>query len=128
MESKPTFFMSTAGEYEPLAAPRACWELVRLADSVRNDHMLIRIEPTLDGQRFGLGAAEVDHLLISARHRGDSLYPVSQWPCMVYVSRVLDMAIVSGGMFDSKQIELIAWGTIFATREEAHKFEQRYGK
>jgi len=61
------FFMSTAGEHEPLAAPRAGWQNARLRDNVRGDNMLIDIEPALSGQRFGLGATDITQLIISAR-------------------------------------------------------------
>jgi len=52
---------------------------------VRGDNMLIDIEPALSGQRFGLGATDITQLIISARHRGQTLYPISEWPFFVYV-------------------------------------------
>jgi hypothetical protein len=119
MDRTPDFFMSTAGEYEPLAAPRACWEKARLRDNVRDDHMLIDIEPALDGQRFGLGADDITQLIVSARHRGQTLYPIAEWPFYVYVARIVDKAIIESREFTRKQVELIAWGTLFRTREEA---------
>jgi hypothetical protein len=126
MDRAPDFFMSTAGEYEPLAAPRACWEKARLRDVVRDDHMLIDIEPVLDGQRFGLGATDITQLIISARHRGHTLYPVSEWPFFVYVARVVDNAVLESRVFTREQVELIAWGTLFRTREEALDHAKRY--
>jgi hypothetical protein len=119
MDRTPDFFMSTAGEYEPLAAPRACWEKARLRDNVRDDHMLIDIEPALDGQRFGLGADDITQLIVSAGHRGQTLYPIAEWPFYVYVARIVDKAIIESREFTRKQVELIAWGTLFRTREEA---------
>src|SRR6516225_8201031 len=113
----PEFFLSTAGEYEPLAAPRACMPKGRLRDEVRDDHMLIEIDPPLYGQSIGLGAAEITHLIISSRQKGQTLYPVSEWPSFVYVARILDSAIFSTRSFTRKQVELIAWGVIFRTRE-----------
>ena len=86
--------MSAAGEYEPLAAPRACWERARLRDIVRDDHMLIDIEPALEGQSSGLGAADITRLIISAFFRGKTLYPVSEWPFHVYVARIVDDTVV----------------------------------
>lgn len=122
----PDFFMSTAGEYEALAAPRGCWQKARLRDEARDDHMLIEIEPTLDGQRFGLGAKDVTSLIISARHHGQTLFPISEWPSFVYVARVLDDTVLSSASFTRKQVELIAWGTLFRTLEEATDHAERY--
>jgi hypothetical protein len=126
MDRAPAFFISTAGEYEPLAAPRACWEKARLRDNVRDDHMLIDVEPALDGQRFGLGPADITQLIVSARQRGQTLYPISSWPLSVYVARIVDETIIGSGKFTREQVELIAWGTLFRTREEALALARRF--
>jgi hypothetical protein len=126
MDRAPDFFMSTAGEYGPLAAPRACWERARLRDSVRDDHMVIDIEPVLEGQSFGLGATDITRLILSARHRGQTLYPVSEWPLFVYVARIVDNAVLDTGTITRGQVELIAWGELFRTREEALDLARRF--
>ncbi len=118
--------MSTAGEYEPLATPRACWEIARLKDKVRDHHMLVEIEPGLDGQRFGLGADDITQLIISARLNGKTLYPISAWPFFVYVARILDKTVMESRAFTREQVELIAWGTLFRTREEAVDHAKRF--
>lgn len=128
MMQLPDFFMSTAGEYEPLAAPRACSQIARLRDDVRDDHMLIEIDPTLDGQRFGLGGTEIRHLIVSARHRGQTLFPISEWPAFVYVARILDDSVFKGLAFTREQVELIAWGALFHTRTEASEHAKRFQK
>jgi hypothetical protein len=125
MDRPPDFFMSTAGEYRPLAAPRACWRISRLKDMVRDDHMLVGIEPVLDGQRFGLGAIDVDRLIISTRVEGQTLFPISQWPAPVYVARILDDTVLSSKEFTRQQVELIAWGMLFRTPDEALDHERR---
>jgi hypothetical protein len=128
MDRAPDFFMSAAGEYEPLAAPRACWERGRLRDVVRDDHMLVDIEPVLEGQRFGLGATDITRLILSARHRGQTLYPVSDWPFVVYVARIVDNTVLDTRTFTRQQVELIAWGTLFRTLEEASDHAKRFRK
>jgi hypothetical protein len=128
MDRPPEFFLSTAGEYEPLAAPRACWQNARLRDDVRDDHMLVDIEPALDGQRFGLGATDIRQLIISARHGGQTLYPISEWPFSVYVARIVDKAVLESHVFTREQVELIAWGTLFPTREEASDHAKRFSR
>jgi hypothetical protein len=111
--------MSTAGEYEPLAAPRACWKISRLRDEARDDYMLIAIEPVLTGQQFGLGAIDIDRLLMCTRVQGQTLFPIFQWPVSVYVARILNDAVLASEAFTSQQAELIAWGMLFRTRGEA---------
>jgi hypothetical protein len=126
MDRAPDFYISTAGEYAPLADPRACWEKARLRDNVRDDHMLIDVEPALDGQRFGLGPSDITQLIVSARRGGQTLYPISEWPFFVYVARILDEATIDSREFTREQVDLIAWGTLFRTREEALALAMRF--
>jgi len=115
MKEAADFFLSCAGEYKPLTAPRACWTMARLRNEIRDDYMLIEIKPPLIGQRFGLADKDITQLIISTRFQGDTLYPISQWPVSVYVSRILDETILSRLSFKKNQVELIAWGMIFKT-------------
>lgn len=119
MERSPDFFLTCAGEYKPLSEPRACWAKARLSDAIRDDYMLIEINPALIGQSFGLADTNVTQLIISARFEGYGLYPITRWPIPVYVSRVLDNAILATLFVTQNQVELIAWGTIFRTLEAA---------
>ena len=47
--------------------------------------MLVKIDPPLVGQQFGLGPKDVDMLVLAARLEGQTLFPVTEWPCPVYV-------------------------------------------
>jgi hypothetical protein len=115
----PDFFLSSAGEYRPLSQPRACWTKARLRDPVRDDYMLVEIEPVLLGQPFGLGGKDISRLILSTRHQGYTLYPVTEWPSHVYVARILDETVLQTLSFTKVQVELIAWALIFRTVEEA---------
>jgi hypothetical protein len=119
MKRSPDFFLSSAGEYKLLSEPRACWGKARLRDNLRDDYMLIEIEPPLMGQGFGLGGNDITKLIISTRHQGYTLYPITEWPSFVYVIRILDEAILKTLFFSKDQVELIAWAMIFPTREAA---------
>ena len=81
--------------------------------------MLIEIEPLLTGHLFGVGDSNITQLIISTRHEGYSLYPITEWPVSVYVARILDESILKTPRFTENQIELIAWGMIFRTLEGA---------
>jgi len=119
IHGSPTFFLHAKGEYEELSYPRPCWTVARLTSSVRDDYMLVRIDPPLVGQRFGLGEEDLHYLVLASRLQGDTLFPVSCWPCPVYVMRLLaDGPIAAGSLLDS-QIELITIGLVFRTLDEA---------
>jgi hypothetical protein len=116
---QPEFYLTTAGEYGLLSKPRACWFIQRMRDGNRDDYMLVRISPELLGQPFGLGNNNIDILLLATRHRGFSLYPVTQWPTSVYVTRLVNRDVLNDISFTSDQVELIAWGEIFPDLQEA---------
>ena len=127
MTKPPDFYLTTAGEYEPLSAPRACRQRGRLHDELRDDYMLVDIDPPLPGQRFGLGGADVTSLVISSRHRGQTLYPVSEWPSHVYVARIVDNTVPASAL-SKGQVELIAWGAIFKSLREASDYAASIGR
>lgn len=82
--------------------------------------MLIEIHPAVIGQRYGLGDEDIFFVLLAAKWRGYSLFPVSHWPCPVNVYRVLDERVLGASSFEPEQVTLMAWGTIFPTLAEAN--------
>jgi hypothetical protein len=99
-----------------------------MRDELRDDYMLIEIAPALAGQIFGLGSADISMLIISSRHCGRTLFPVSEWPSYVYVARMLDDSIASSLEFTRSQVELIAWGSLFRTLEQARGHAAGFGQ
>ena len=126
MSQQPDFYLSTAGEYGPLSDPRACWCKARMRDEQRDDYMMIEIEPLLEGQQLGLGSRSISSLVVSSRHSEQTLFPISEWPSFVYVARILDDSIASSLQFTRGQVELIAWGSLFRTLEQARDFASRF--
>jgi hypothetical protein len=90
-----------------------------MRDRIRDDHMLVEVEPPLIGQDHGQGALNISQLVLSSRYQGDTLYPIGQWPCHVYIARILDESISETLYFTKEQVEIIAWGMIFRTIEDA---------
>ena len=105
--------MSAAGESDELASSRACWVKARLKNQVSDDHMLVEISPALSGQRYGLGSNDITHVVLTGKHEGFSLFPIKQWPCYVFISRILDEAVFKTQVFTGEQVEIIAWGMIY---------------
>lgn len=118
-EGPPAFFLTTAGEYKLLSKPRACSFVRRLRDVNRDDYMLVRIDPPLIGQSFGLGGNDITELLLATRHQGFSLFPPHRGAKEVYVARIVDSVVLAAESFSRDQVQLIAWGTIFDDLEMA---------
>jgi hypothetical protein len=118
MKEPPSFFLSAASEMRgDLATVRACWKEGRLSDPVRDDYMLIRIEPPILSSNAG--GEDASSLIISTRHRGFSLFPITKWPCAVYIAEILDKTILETMGFEGNQVALIGWGMIYRTVAEA---------
>lgn len=115
----PDFYLTTAGEYVPLWKPRLCWNKARVKGESRNDYMLIEIDPPFSDERYGDGAEGVNHLLLSTKHAGHTLYPITEWPSHVYVTRILEPEVLSSLSFKKNQVKLIAWGLLYPTIQEA---------
>ncbi|HOW80661.1 MAG TPA: hypothetical protein PK406_14545 [Verrucomicrobiota bacterium] len=111
--------MTTVGEFSELAAPRACFVKGRLHNSTRNDYALVEIEPPLSGQGFGILGQDIICLLLSTKIKGETLFPIQQWPSPVYVARILDESILETLSFKANQVEVIAWGFVYPSFEEA---------
>lgn len=116
-----TFFLHTK-ENSDLTELQACWELARLKDNFRNDYMLVKIDPPIIGQPYGLGDKNINTVILATRHKGYTLFPVTKWPAFVYVIRILDESIISTGRFVTEQVEMILWGVLYRTRSEAEAF------
>ena len=116
--SQPTFYL-VSGERSDPVQPTACWPIRRLSDHFRDDYMAVRIDPAIAGQKYGLGFSEIEYLVLSTRLAGTTLYPISEWPCHVYVMRVVNDSILATDELGKDDVELIGWGTIHKTKEEA---------
>jgi hypothetical protein len=115
---KPDFYLASSEGYE-LEAPRQCWRIKRLVTNERNDFLLIKIDPPIIGQKFGLGGQDIFEVLVATRFSDDSLYPIKKWPVFVYVSRLL---IENPELIESlsdNDFELIAWAELYESEESA---------
>lgn len=104
---------------EGAGEPRACWIKGRRRYGDRDDCMLVAIEPPVIGQTYGLGSEDIYHLLLATRWEGQTLWPISHWPTHVYVLRPLDKSVIDQPAIDSAQAQLIEWGELHRTYEDA---------
>ena len=87
-ERKPDFWLAS-GEHPKLRVPRACWFIKRLKTQYSDDWMLITVHPPISGTDFGFGEHDIDTVMISPRHYGRTLFPINEWPLLVFVARLL---------------------------------------
>jgi hypothetical protein len=99
--------------------PRACWFKSRLRDAGRDDCMLVAIDPPVIGQPYGLGGEDIYYLLLASKWQGRTLWPISEWPFPVYVLRPLRKSILHDSEVDHTQMQLIEWGLLHRSYEDA---------
>jgi hypothetical protein len=116
--SEPDFYLASTEGYE-LEEPRRCWQIKRLTTDGRSDLMLVKIEPPLIGQKYGLGARDIDIVLVATRHQGASLFPINEWPLYVHVARPLVENPELRDDLRPNEFESIAWAELYRTEEDA---------
>lgn len=115
----PDFYLTAAGEFEPLADLRACRVVRRLKSAHGVECMLVEISPPLIGQPFGLGDKDVTLLVLSPRHAGTTMFPIDTWPFFVYAARLLANRAPPGDTFCADEIETIAWARLYRNADQA---------
>lgn len=114
----PDFYLASTEGYG-LDEPRRCWRIKRLATAGRDDLLLIRIDPPLVGQKYCLGARDLDTVVVATRHRGASLFPIQKWPVYVHVARpVVDHPELRDSLLP-EEFESIAWAELYRTEDDA---------
>lgn len=118
MEIIPDFFIASSEGYR-LEEPRGCKRIKRMRSDSRDDMLLVKVEPPLIGQPYGLGGEDIDILLIATRHKGDSLFPIRGWPVFVHVARLLIKNPEQRDHIHDNEFEAIAWAELYRTEEDA---------
>ncbi|GAO37568.1 hypothetical protein SCT_3001 [Sulfuricella sp. T08] len=114
----PDFYLASSEGYN-LEEPRSCKRVKRLRSDSRDDLLLIRIDPPLIGQLYGLGGREIDNVLVATRHKGDSLFPIKGWPVLVHVARLLIDNPDERDQVHDNEFESIAWAELYETETAA---------
>ncbi|KAF0163897.1 MAG: hypothetical protein FD157_2576 [Rhodocyclaceae bacterium] len=118
----PDFYLASSEGYH-LEEPRSCKRIKRVRSDNRDDLLLVRVEPPLIGQIYGLGGSDIDTLLVATRHKGDSLFPAKEWPVFVHVARLFIENPEEREQIHDNEFESIGWAELYATEEAARAKE-----
>jgi len=114
----PDFYLASTEGYN-LEEPRKCWKMRRLSTPDRDDLLLIRIDPPLIGQKYGLGGRDIDRVIVATRRKGYTLFPITEWPVYVHVARLLVDLPENRSELQANEFEVIAWAELYKTEEDA---------
>jgi len=79
---------------------------------------LVKVFPGVVGQDFGV-VDDLEHLVVTNRHEGEGLFPITSFPCFVFVCRPLVPNIEEAGELDASDVEIIGWGELYRSRADA---------
>lgn len=114
---EPDFFLASCESHQ-LENPRRCKVIRSVKTQSRDDLQLIQVDPPIVGQNYGLGACDIDIVLIAARYREDSVLTVEKWPVFVHVARLLVDAEACD-VLGEEDYESIAWAELYETENDA---------
>lgn len=117
-DERADFYLASSDSYA-MAEPRQCWSIKRMATDKRADILLVKIDPPLIGQKYGLGSKDIDQVLLATRYRGDSLFPVKQWPVFVHVARPLIEIPKDRDQLRDDEFESVAWAELYPSEQDA---------
>lgn len=112
IDDKLTDFFMILGESPGSIQQLKCYGIKRFPAARRDDYLLIRVTPPVEGQRYNV-PGPINELVIAARHKGVSLFPVRKWPVEVYVLRVLIENSAERDVLKDEELALIDWATIY---------------
>ena len=76
--------------------------------------MWIEINPVIE-----IKGKNIKDLIIFPRLEGMTLYPINHWPLSIYIYLALNENIYKIGKFAAEEVEMVAWGELYSTLEDA---------
>lgn len=104
-----------------LEQPRKCFFIKYLKGPMDREYLLARIIPPIMGQYYGLGARDIDCVILSSRHAGFRLSRITAWPAYVHVARPLIADIEDRDSILQSEYEVIAWAELYETEGKARE-------
>jgi len=119
----PDFYLASSEGYEgdDMWKPRRGWRITRMPTPGRDDFLLARIDPPVIGQEYGLGSHNIDLVLLATRHKGASLFPITEWPVFVHVACPLINNVESRDNLQNEEFQNIAWAELYRTEDDARR-------
>lgn len=79
-----------------------------------------RLSPAVIGQDFNR-SLDIDTVILSCRHEDASIDPVSDFPCFVFITIPHGEGYVLRSPIRSDDLEIIGWGELYKTRQDAER-------
>lgn len=114
---QPDFYLAST-EDSALNLPIECFKRKKIAGVNPGGYLLCDVKPAIIGQRYGLGEKNIDQLIFVCRHSNSTLFPISEWPISVYVTRSLIQGIEQVNYVKESDVELMYWGCLYRNKND----------
>lgn len=115
----PDFYLTSSESYS-LESVRHCFKRKKLTGSNADGYLLCDISPSIMIKQNGFDN-EISQIILISRHRGCSLFSVTEWPVYVHVARPLIGNISNRLEILDSEIESISWGEIYRDIKDISK-------
>jgi hypothetical protein len=112
------FILTSSEGFELDKNPTNCYKRERLYGKHPDDYMLCDILPPILEGSFSLHSEGINQVIFASRHKGFSLFPISNWPAYVHVARSKVHNIEYKTYIEESDIELIARGELYKSRQD----------
>lgn len=121
--SNETYYLSSL-ESQIFEPTRKCTFLKKLGFNTGKDCVIAEIDPPVIGQQFGSGD-DITYVVLANRHEGDTLFPIKEYPCFVFIARPLIENIFSSKIISKYDLQIMAWGELYRSKSDAdnHVFD-----
>jgi hypothetical protein len=122
MEGK-IYYLSSL-ESETFKPTRKCIFLNKLHFDTGKECVIAEIDPPVPGQHFGT-SEDIKHVIFTNRYEGDTLFPVNEYPCFVFITKPLFDNIFKAQVITKDDLQILAWGELYRTALDAenHVFD-----
>jgi len=113
--ASPDFYLSSTDNYG-LETPRRVREIKRIAIDQRDDALLAEIDPPIAA--WTSMESNTSIVILATRHKGCSLFPVSEWPLSVHVAKPLVENVQGRDYLELTEVQTIAWAELYETEQD----------
>lgn len=120
----PRYYLSSLDSYV-LEAVRVCdFVTIKHCDTGK-ECVIAEVDPPIAGHVFGL-VSDVTEVVLAARHEGDVLSDIREFPCFVHVARAVIVGLRNQDIVVARDLENLAWGELYRSKSDAenHVFDR----
>ena len=111
--ASPDYYLSSTDTYG-LEAPRRVRGIKRIAMGQRDDALLAEIDPPIAA--WTSKESNTSIVILATRHKECSLFPVSEWPLSVHVTKPLVKNVRGPDHMELTEVQTIAWAELYESR------------